>query len=110
LPCQDFLCLFCVCFQHWRVFNSNNLGAHLGFYILSRKIPFLALPWGDVSCCLVPAAPRFGWGQQLSRSASELGLHNFLTMWVKQLWRRGPWWPHKFCAQTKTRNIMEVTK
>jgi hypothetical protein len=24
LPCQDFLCLLYVCFQHWRrVFNSN---------------------------------------------------------------------------------------
>jgi hypothetical protein len=24
LPCQDFLCLLCVCFQHWRIFNSNK--------------------------------------------------------------------------------------
>jgi hypothetical protein len=24
LPCQDFLSLFCVCFWHRRVFNSNN--------------------------------------------------------------------------------------
>jgi hypothetical protein len=30
-------CLSCVCFQHWSVFNSNNLEAYLGFYIPSRK-------------------------------------------------------------------------
>jgi type 1 glutamine amidotransferase len=24
LPCQDFLCLPCVWFRHWRVFNSNK--------------------------------------------------------------------------------------
>jgi hypothetical protein len=23
LPCQDFLCVLCICFQHQRVFNSN---------------------------------------------------------------------------------------
>jgi hypothetical protein len=45
----------------------------------------LALPWVDVSCCLVAVAPRFDRQQQLSGSANELGLQNFLTMNVKEL-------------------------
>jgi hypothetical protein len=77
----------CVCFWHRRVINTNNLGARLGFYIPSRKrVP--VPPWEDASCCLIMAAPRFGRGQQLSWSANELRLQNFLTTWVKELWRR----------------------
>jgi hypothetical protein len=30
LPCQDFLCLSCVCFQYWRVFNANMRKDSLG--------------------------------------------------------------------------------
>jgi hypothetical protein len=33
-----------------------------------------------------------------------------LTMQVKELWRQELWRPCKFCAQTKTRNVMGVTK
>jgi hypothetical protein len=53
-----------------------------GFYIPYRKgVP--ALPWGDVSCCLMAVAPRFS--RQLSGSVNELELKNFLTMQVKEL-------------------------
>jgi hypothetical protein len=80
-----------------------------GFYIPSGK-GVLALPWGNVSCCLIAVALRFGWGRQLSRSANELGLQNFLTTRVKELWRQRLQRPRKFCAQTKTRNMMGLTK
>jgi hypothetical protein len=64
----------------------------------------------DVSCYLIAAALRFGQGRWLSRSVNELGLQNFLTKWVKDLWRQEPRWPHEFCAQTKTRNVTGVIK
>jgi hypothetical protein len=77
------LCLV-VYSQHQRVFNSNKLGDCLGFYIPSGK-GILALPWGDVSCCLVVAVLVFTQWQKLSGSANELRLQNFLTMWIKEL-------------------------
>jgi hypothetical protein len=98
----------------WSVFSTRgslvptSLGLLPGFYIPSWKgVP--ALPRGDASCCLFVGAPKFGWGQQLSRSVNELGLQNLKTQ-VKELWRQGLWQPRKFCAQTKTRNVMGVTK
>jgi hypothetical protein len=102
-------CLLCVCFWYWGINNSNNFGLGPGFNIWSEKgVP--AFPWEDVSCCLIAAALRFGQGWQLSRSANELGLQNFLITWVKVFWRQRLWWPCKFCAQTKTRNVTGVTK
>jgi hypothetical protein len=79
-------------------------GLGLGFYIPSRK-GVLALPRGDASCCLIAAALRFGRVWQLSRSANELRLQNFLITSVKELWRQGLQRPWKFCAQTKTKIV-----
>jgi hypothetical protein len=59
-------------------------GPGLGFYIPSGK-GVMALPQGDISCCLIAVAPRFGPGRQLSGSVEELGLQNFLTTQVKEL-------------------------
>jgi hypothetical protein len=96
-------------FSTRRLSIPTILGLGPELYIPSRKsVP--ALPQGDTSCCLIAVAPRFGWGQQLSRSANELRLHNFLTTQVKEFWRQGLQQPHKFCAHTKTRNITVVTK
>jgi hypothetical protein len=36
---------------------------------------------------------------------TELGLQNFLSMHVKELWRQELWRPCEFCAQTKIRNV-----
>jgi hypothetical protein len=74
-------------FGTWGLSIPTIWGLGLGFYIASRKgVP--ALPQGDKSCCLIETALRFGQGQQLSRSANELGLQNFLTKPVKELWRQ----------------------
>jgi hypothetical protein len=97
-PCQDFLCLSCVCFWHQWVFNSNNLGVQSRILYSIQEGGPVALP------LLVAGALRFGWRKQLSKSANELGLQNFLTTWIKGLWRQEPQWPCKFCAQTKTIN------
>jgi hypothetical protein len=59
-------------------------GLCLGFYIPSGK-GVLALSLGDTSCCLIAVAPRLDGRQQLSRSANELRLQNFLTKRVKEL-------------------------
>jgi hypothetical protein len=96
----EIFCLLCVCFWHKRVINSNNLGFHQGYYIPSGKGEPLALPLGDPTCCLAAVAQRFSWQWQLPGSVNELGLQNFLTTWVKELWRQERWQSHEFCAQT----------
>jgi hypothetical protein len=72
------------------IFSTRGLsiptiwGLCLGFYILlGKEVP--ALPQRDVSCCLIVVALRLGQGRQHSRSANELRLQNFLTMWGKMV-------------------------
>jgi hypothetical protein len=95
LSSQDFFCLSCVYFLHQSIFNSKSLGAQSGILHSVWEGGAMALPRGDVSCCLVEAALRLGW-QQPSRSANELRFQNFLTMLVKKHWKQGPWGQCKF--------------
>jgi hypothetical protein len=63
-------CLSYVCFWHWRVFNSNNLGIWSGILHSVQKEGSLAVPWGDTACCLV-------WQPRGSADGD-----NFLDLWI----------------------------
>jgi hypothetical protein len=76
LPCQDFLCVSCVCFPHWRVFNSNK-----GIYPKEC----------DSGCHKGTCTPMFiaalftitkVWKQPRCSTTDE---------WIKKVWHYTPW-------------------
>jgi hypothetical protein len=100
--------IFCV--SHLSVFNSNNLGTCPEFYSPSGKPPPSPLQPPIPTSCL-----------SLGRSVLLLGCggpwlwppattfwickwtqtQNFLTTQVKELWRQGPQWLHKFVHSSR---------
>jgi hypothetical protein len=59
LPCQDFLPLVCQFLAlEGLQFQQFGGSSEILYSVWEEGTP--ALPQGDDSCCLVPAAPRFG--------------------------------------------------